>query len=407
MGTAEASGEVQVRRVIRNARLLTGELVDLVVSGGVIISRESAGEVGEERREVFDAEGRLTCRPVSDAHVHLDKMLMRERAESRARTLREAIADTKALKAQDAHMTEGLSARMERALALLYRSGTRVARLELDVDETWGLASISAAMALRRVWGSYMEIRMVAFPQDGFSTSVQRLLETAIDMGVDAIGGHTDLDADRGHVFRKLGAIAGNAELPLVMHCDEGATAEAFYLPELLGACGQHPFGLSITHCLSLAKRPENERRHWARELYKLDVPVTIAPAVMSMTGVLAPVAELLQEDVAVLAGCDNVQDLFVPLGNGNLLELLRMLALTQRLYEPEQLRALAIGATAKGFAKITGGEAELEPGSDATLAVFDARVPEDLIYGSGKVLYSMTRGQECPTELPVATDLA
>jgi hypothetical protein len=60
------------------------------------------------------------------------------------------------------------------------------------------------------------------------------LLRQAAEEGADAIGAHTDIDADpQGHLTTAAG-IARDAGLPLEVHVDETASPESFRLPLVL-----------------------------------------------------------------------------------------------------------------------------------------------------------------------------
>jgi len=57
-----------IDRLLKNARLMDGALVDLHMDGGRFVS-------GGEPRETIDAEGRLVTPPLVDCHLHLDASL--------------------------------------------------------------------------------------------------------------------------------------------------------------------------------------------------------------------------------------------------------------------------------------------------------------------------------------------
>ena len=56
----------------------------------------------------------------------------------------------------------------------------------------------------------------------------------------------------------------------------------------------------------------------------------------------IAPVNTLLEEGVNVGLGVDNVEDIFMPFCDGDLLFELRLLAESARIYKPEVLRTIA-----------------------------------------------------------------
>src|SRR4051812_41162017 len=61
----------EAERAIRNATLLDDRVVDIAIAGNSICAVEPAG--GMSAPEVLDAAGGLCVRPLTDAHLHLDK----------------------------------------------------------------------------------------------------------------------------------------------------------------------------------------------------------------------------------------------------------------------------------------------------------------------------------------------
>ena len=56
----------------------------------------------------------------------------------------------------------------------------------------------------------------------------------------------------------------------------------------------------------------------------------------------IAPVKVLLENDVNVALGIDNIEDIFVPFCDGDLEFELRLLAEAERIYEPDTLIKIA-----------------------------------------------------------------
>ena len=115
---------------IADARLVTGELVDVVVDNGVIDKVGPNAAVGV--RERIDARGGLILPAFIDTHIHLDKCLTRDRLEDHTGTLASAIGSSHADKA--AYTVEDVRTRARSVIESSVLSGTTRLRSHVDVD---------------------------------------------------------------------------------------------------------------------------------------------------------------------------------------------------------------------------------------------------------------------------------
>src|SRR6185295_16044760 len=79
---------------------------------------------------------------------------------------------------------------------------------------------------VKRVVAPYLDLQLVAFPQDGVLRSANALanLRRALDMGVDVVGGIPHFErtmADGAASVRLLCELAAKRGLRVDMHCDE------------------------------------------------------------------------------------------------------------------------------------------------------------------------------------------
>ena len=112
-------------------------------------------------------------------------------------------------------------------------------------------------------------------------------------------------------------------------------------------------------HSVSLACHPLNYQRKIAKRLKNLDIGVIVCPsAAISMTqhnefnaplhNSIAPVKILIEEGVNIGLGVDNVKDIFMPFCDGDLQFELRLLAESERIYNPDTL--INIASNKMGF---------------------------------------------------------
>jgi cytosine deaminase len=88
------------------------------------------------------------------------------------------------------------------------------------------LLAVEALLEVKRRVKPYLDLQLVAFPQDGYFRfpGAVALLERALDLGVDVVGGIPHFErtmADGAASVRALCEIAASRGLMVDMHCDE------------------------------------------------------------------------------------------------------------------------------------------------------------------------------------------
>jgi cytosine deaminase len=388
--TVDTGNGVEYDLVVRDVSLLDGKRVDIAITGGTIAA---VGEVPAGYERVVSGEGGLCVRPFTDSHLHLDKSGMAGEVRDSPSSIPEAIEATRRLKRRDAGSPRGLERRMISTLGGLESTGTRVVRAIVDVDETWGLAAFEAAKATQDVMTGRLDVRIIPFPQEGLTPAVADLLRRASEEGASAIGAHTDIDEDAEKHLTLAADIARRSGLPLEVHVDEGATADSFRLPLVLDVADDVE-DLTLVHCLTLSTLPEAEQDFWIGRIKDRGARVVVAPSVLGFGLPLAPVARLIAAGVPILIGSDNLRDLFMPLGTGRLLDLVRIVALVGRVTSDEALTAVIQGVTNASFAAVTGTPGALIPGSPASLMILQAADVRSLIWGEDGVTGIVIEGE-------------
>lgn len=375
--------------LIQDVTLLDGSSLDIRIVNGVIDATGSLVASGEEA--VLQGRGGLCLRPLVDAHLHLDKAGMVGTGTPPA-SIEAAIDATHEVKLAARSDPERLTERLTHTLRGLAANRTRTVRAVVDVDETWELTAFEAAKAARDNVEGVIDVRIVAFPQEGITSRVVELLETASESGASAIGAHTDIDTDPCNHLDTATRIAREAHLPLEVHVDEGASPDRLLLPKVLELAGDLE-SLTLVHCLSLATLADEQRAVLVSDIRSSGASVVVAPSVLWFGLGLAPVVELLAGGVPVLTGSDNLRDMFVPLGTGRVLDLLRIVALTGGVTAPDHLSALMDGATAVGGAVVTGDVGAFEPGTSASFVVFEGADARAVLSGQDRVRLEVING--------------
>ena len=208
---------------LTNATLPDGRTgIDIGIQSGRIVALEPnlAGDAGS----TIDAAGQLVSPPFVDCHFHMDATLSLglPRFNESGRLL-EGIQIWGELKPLLTH-----EAVIERALNycdLAVSQGLLAIRTHVDVcDER--LLGVEALLEVKKRVAPYIDLQLVAFPQDGYYRypGAVDLLNRALDMGVDVVGGIPHFErtmADGAASVKALCEIAEKRGLLVDLHCDE------------------------------------------------------------------------------------------------------------------------------------------------------------------------------------------
>ncbi len=209
--------------LIKNATLPDGQTgVDIACKGGKILAVEAGITV--EAGQVIDASGHLVSPPFVDPHFHMDATLSLGRPRMNVSgTLLEGIAlwgELKPLQSVDEIIERAL-----RYCDIAVAMGIGAIRSHVDVcdDE---LKGVTALLEVRERIKDYIDLQLVAFPQDGVFRDPTAMANTlrALDMGVDVVGGIPHFERTMTEGARSVTAlceIAAERGLMVDMHCDE------------------------------------------------------------------------------------------------------------------------------------------------------------------------------------------
>lgn len=208
---------------ITNATLPDGRKnIDIGIKDGKIAAIEA--NLGGEAGEMIDADGQLVAPPFVDCHFHMDATLSlgQPRFNESGRLLEgiQIWGELKPLLNQEAVV--------ERALQycdLAAAQGLLAIRTHVDICDT-RLLGVEALLDVKKRVAPYIDLQLVAFPQDGYyrSPGAVDLLNRALDMGVDIVGGIPHFErtmADGAASVKALCEIAEQRGLLVDLHCDE------------------------------------------------------------------------------------------------------------------------------------------------------------------------------------------
>ena len=209
--------------LVKNATLPDGRSgIDIGCNKGEIVALENG--ISAEAKDTIDAKGWLVAPPFVDPHFHMDATLSLGNPRMNVSgTLLEGIALWGELK-----KLQSIEDIVERALKycdLATSMGIGAIRSHVDTcdDE---LKGVQALLEVRKQVKDYIDLQLVAFPQDGVLRDPTALENTirALDMGVDIVGGipHFERTMQQGaDSVKLLCELAAERGLMVDMHCDE------------------------------------------------------------------------------------------------------------------------------------------------------------------------------------------
>jgi cytosine deaminase len=209
--------------IVRNASLPDGRTgLDIAASGGKIVAlgHGIAGDAGR----IIEANGQLVTPPFVDIHFHMDATLSLGLPRlNQSGTLLEGIALWGELKPLLTH--EAVVERAMRYCDLAVAQGLLAIRSHVDVCDD-RLLAVDALLEVKRKVAPYLDLELVAFPQDGYYRAPNAVenLTRALDKGVSIVGGIPHFErtmADGAASVRALCEIAAARGLRVDMHCDE------------------------------------------------------------------------------------------------------------------------------------------------------------------------------------------
>ena len=380
------------KTIITDVRPWGGEPADVIVTDGLIAAIVPPGTGPADGHPVIDGDGRLLVPGFSDVHVHLDSTRLglpfRPQTGERGRWGR-IMNDREHWRAAE----EPVAERATHTLGVMIAHGATRVRSHAQVDADSGLEKLQGVLAARETHRDRASVEVVAFPQVGIhlEKGVVELLDEALRMGADVVGGIDPCEIDRDPVRHvdTVFDLATRHGKPIDIHLHEAGTRGLFSLSLItdrvraLGMQGQ----ATISHAFCLV---DDVTPGLGREvataidtLAELDVAVTtIAPG----SRVDLPVRRLVDAGVRLGLGMDGQRDYWSPYGDGDMLARTYQLAFTQDFDYAEELElAMALG-TWGGASVIDASIPRVAVGAAPGLAVGD---PADFVLLPGESVAS------------------
>jgi len=397
--------------IIKNATLRGKEgLWHLVINEGRFEKVTKELDEVEFKGEIIDVGGSLVLPPFIEPHIHLDTTLTAGEPEwNLSGTLFEGIQRWSQRK--ESLTLEDVKTRSKKAIKWQIAQGIGHIRTHVDVTDPT-LTALKAMLEVKEEMKEYVDIQLVAFPQEGILSYPNgiELLEEAIKMGADVVGGipHFEFTREYGVESMKIAFdLAEKYDRLVDIHCDEIDDEQSRFVEVVAKEAYERGLGSRTTASHTTAMGSYNDA--YTYKLFRLlklsNINFVSNPLVnIHLQGRfdtypkrrgLTRVKELAEAGLNVCFGHDDIFDPWYPLGTGNMLQVLHMGIHASQLMGYEQI-VNSIDLITTNSAKTLQIEEHygIGEGKPANFIVMDAENEYETIRKQAKVRYSFRNGK-------------
>ncbi|MDD1388384.1 cytosine deaminase [Pediococcus pentosaceus] len=314
------------------------EVKDVRIENGIFKTIGKNLEASDD--EVIDANGKLLLPPFIDSHVHLDATLTAGDPEwNETGTLFDGIRIWSERK-----QTLTKKETKERAIQTLKKQashGIQFVRSHVDTTDP-SFTALEALLEVKDEVKDFMELQLVAFPQEGILSfkNGKNLIKQAVEMGVDVIGAipHFEFNRDYGvDSLKYIVELAEKYDKLIDVHCDEIDDPNSRHLEVLATLAYESGLKNKVTASHTTAMGSYNDVYVYKlmRLLEMSNINMVCNPLINMHLGGrfdtypkrrgLTRVKELLENNVNVSFGEDDIKDPWYPMGDGNMLDSIHM----------------------------------------------------------------------------------
>jgi cytosine deaminase len=299
--------------------------------------------------------------------------------------------------------------------------GTLAIRSHVDVSGQ-NLVGVEALLDVREQMKDFIDIQLVAFPQDGlFRANCLDNLKAALDMGVDVVGGipHFERTMEEGHEsIRMLCEIAEKRGLLTDLHCDETDDPLSRHVEILalettrLGLKGR----VAGSHLTSMHSLDNYYFTKLISLLVEADLNIIANPLInITIQGRqdnypkrrgLTRIPEQLTAGLKVAFGHDCVMDPWYPLGSHDMLEVAHMALHCCHMTGVDEMISCFNAVTANAASILHLDNYGIDNGSNGDLVVLQCKDPIEAIRLKPARLFVVRRGKVISSTDPVNYEL-
>ncbi|WMX34150.1 cytosine deaminase [Aeromonas caviae] len=408
--------------LIRNVRLAGREgMWQILCQGGVIRAIEPMSTPLLAAHEL-DGEQGLVIPPFIEPHIHLDTtQTAGEPSWNLSGTLFEGIERWAERKALLTH--EDVKQRAIQTLKWQIANGIQFVRTHVDVSDS-NLVALKAMLEVREEMKEWVELQIVAFPQEGILSypNGKALLEEALKLGADVIGAIPHFEFTREYGVESLHYVFDLAEKYQVLvdvHCDEIDDEQSRFIETLATLAYERGIGHRVTASHTTAMHSYNGA--YASRLFRLlrmaDINFVANPLVnIHLQGRfdtypkrrgITRVKEMLEANINVCFGHDDVFDPWYPMGTANMLQVLHMGLHVCQIMGYEQINdSLKLISCHSARTLNVQDRYGIEVGKPANLLILPVENGFDAVRRQVPVRYSIRHGRVIADTRPAETTL-
>jgi cytosine/creatinine deaminase len=378
--------------IIKNALLPTREgLWDIRIANGYITEINTVIHDTNETK-TLNAEGCLLIPGLVDAHIHLDKALLLDRYPAVEGTFTEALQKT--LQAKKEFTVADIQARARKVIEKAIAFGTTAMRAHVEVDPTIQLLALEALLPLKEEYAWGITLQLAIFAQEGITNQpgTEALLRKAIEVGGDVIGSAPYIDPNPEKNIRLIFQIAQDVNCDVDFHLDFLDDDLPLLIPFVIEEtirCGWQG-RVCLGHMTKLAGLTPSELVEIASALQSANISILALPAtdlyMMAKKDTynkrrgVAPIDQLAKMGVQIGVATNNIQNLFTPFGDGDILKICTLVAQVLQMGTIASHQLCLEMATTRAAKTIGINNDGIEVGSIADLVLLEASSVSDAI---------------------------
>ncbi len=375
-----------------------------------------------ENTQVIDGEKGMAMAPFCEPHIHLDTtQTAGEPSWNISGTLFEGIerwAERKALLS-----IEDVKSRAKQTLKWQIANGIQHVRTHVDVSDPT-LTALKAMIEVREEMRPWVDIQIVAFPQEGILSypNGKELLEQAVELGADVIGAIPHFEFTREYGIESLHYVfelARKYNRLIDVHCDEIDDEQSRFVETVAALAHKYEMGHKVTASHTTAMHSYNGA--YASRLFRLLKMSGISFVANPLVNIhlqgrfddypkrrgITRVKEMLDADINVCFGHDDVFDPWYPLGTANMLQVLHMGLHVCQIMGYEQInQSLNLISTHSAKTLNIQDHYGIHLGKPGNLLVLPAENGFDAVRRQVPVRYSIRSGRIIAQTQPAKTEI-
>lgn len=237
--------------LIKNATLKGQEgLQQILIEDGQFKRIEDNNVELDYTGDTLDAEGGMAVAPFCEPHIHLDTtQTAGEPSWNISGTLFEGIE--RWAERKEMLSIEDVKSRAKQTLKWQIANGVQHVRTHVDVSDPT-LIALKAMVEVREEMKEWVDIQIVAFPQEGILSypNGKELLEEAVQLGADVIGAIPHFEFTREYGIESLHYVfelAQKYDRLIDVHCDEIDDEQSRFVETLAALAHKFNMGHKVT----------------------------------------------------------------------------------------------------------------------------------------------------------------